>query len=33
MAPAKTDPGYLLWDSENSMIMTWFVNTMEPKIG
>ena len=31
--PAATEQGYLTWESENSMVMTWLVNSMEPKIG
>lgn len=32
-APRRDDPTYSIWDAENSMIMFWLVNSMEPKIG
>lgn len=33
-APAKKDdPAYTTWDAENSMVMTWLVNSMEEEIG
>ena len=31
-APAKDDPAYATWDAENSMVMTWLVNSMEEDI-
>ena len=31
--PEEDDPNYLDWDAENSMIMSWLVNSMEPEIG
>ena len=31
--PKEDDPNYLVWDAENSMIMSWLVNSMEPEIG
>ena len=30
--PAKEDPSYMTWDAENSMVMTWLVNSMEEEI-
>ncbi|KAL9462523.1 hypothetical protein AB3S75_000513 [Citrus x aurantiifolia] len=30
--PAKEDPSYATWDAENSMVMTWLVNSMEEDI-
>ena len=30
--PEKTNVGYAVWDAENSMIMSWLVNSMEEKI-
>ena len=27
--PTPEDPTYLTWDAENSMVMTWLVNSME----
>ena len=32
-APAVDDPNYAIWDAENSMAMTWLVNSMEKDIG
>ena len=32
MAPALEDPLYTTWDAENSMVMTWFMNSMNEKI-
>ena len=32
-APATNDPNYAVWDAENSMIMTWLVNSMDDEIG
>ena len=32
-APATNDPNYVVWDAENSMIMTWLVNSMDDEIG
>ncbi|RVX23159.1 hypothetical protein CK203_000121 [Vitis vinifera] len=29
--PTATEHGYLTWESENSMVMVWLVNSMEPK--
>ncbi|RVW51327.1 hypothetical protein CK203_075467 [Vitis vinifera] len=26
--PAKTDPTYLIWDTDNSIVMSWLVNSM-----
>ena len=31
--PAKTSPQYAIWYAENSMIMTWLVNSMDEDIG
>ena len=31
-APAVDDPIYAIWDAENSMVMTWLVNSMEEDI-
>ena len=30
--PATTDPSHATWDAENSMVMTWLVNSMEEDI-
>ena len=32
-APASVDLAYPLWDAENSMVMTWLMNSMEEDIG
>ena len=31
-APATEDPMYATWDAENSMVMTWLVNSMNEEI-
>ncbi|XP_059639129.1 uncharacterized protein LOC132281447 [Cornus florida] len=31
-APASEDPTYVTWDAENSMVMTWLVNSMDEDI-
>ena len=31
-APKSTNPAYATWDVENSMVMRWFVNSMEEDI-
>ena len=31
-AIAEADPTYATWDAENSMVMTWLVNSMEEDI-
>ncbi|KAG6515200.1 hypothetical protein ZIOFF_025585 [Zingiber officinale] len=31
--PSEKDPMYATWDAENSMVMTWLVNSMEEEIG
>ncbi|KAJ9700568.1 hypothetical protein PVL29_006057 [Vitis rotundifolia] len=31
-APAVDDPNYAIWDAENSMVMTWLVNSMKEDI-
>lgn len=31
--PDNTDPSHATWDAENSMVMTWLVNSMEEDIG
>ena len=31
-APEVDDPNYAIWDAENSMVMTWLVNSMEEDI-
>ena len=31
-APKSMDPAYATWDAENSMVMTWLVNSMEEDI-
>ena len=31
-APAPEDPAYATWDAENSMVMTWLVNSMDEDI-
>ena len=33
VAPASEDPLYTTWDAENSMVMTWLMNSMNEKIG
>ena len=33
MAPASEDPLYTTKDAENSMVMTWLVNSMNEEIG
>ena len=33
VAPASEDPLYTIWDAENSMVMTWLVNSMNEEIG
>ena len=30
--PKEDDPTYAAWDAENSMVMTWLVNSMEEDI-
>ncbi|XP_073132876.1 uncharacterized protein [Henckelia pumila] len=30
--PASEDPSYAIWDAENSMVMTWLVNSMDEDI-
>ncbi|XP_073147995.1 uncharacterized protein [Henckelia pumila] len=30
--PASKDPSYAIWDAENSMVMTWLVNSMDEDI-
>ena len=32
LQPAITDPQHAVWDAENSMVMTWLVNSMEEDI-
>ncbi|KAJ1441014.1 Gag-polypeptide of LTR copia-type [Sesbania bispinosa] len=32
-APPITEPSYSNWDAENSIVMAWLINSMEPKIG
>lgn len=32
-APEISDPSYVVWDAENSMIMAWLVNSMDEDIG
>ncbi|XP_073041799.1 uncharacterized protein [Primulina eburnea] len=32
-APSEDAPMYATWDAENSMVMTWLVNSMEEEIG
>ncbi|XP_073279534.1 uncharacterized protein [Primulina huaijiensis] len=32
-ALSEDDPMYATWDAENSMVMTWLVNSMEEEIG
>ena len=32
-APEPTDPSYDKWESENSLIMAWLINSMEVDIG
>ncbi|KAK2975560.1 hypothetical protein RJ640_011573 [Escallonia rubra] len=31
--PSKDDPSYKKWDSENHMVMSWLINTMNLEIG
>lgn len=31
-APATKDPTYATWDAENSMVMTWLVNSVDEDI-
>ena len=30
--PAKTDPTYPIWDANNSIVMSWLVNSMTDEI-
>ena len=30
--PTLEDPSYAMWDAENSMVMAWFVNSMNEDI-
>ena len=32
-APSTTDPGYDRWEIENSVIMSWLINSMVPELG
>ena len=32
-APSTTDPGYDKWEIENSVIISWLINSMVPEIG
>jgi len=31
--PPTTTPHYSSWDAKNSIVTTWFITSMEPKIG
>lgn len=31
--PDENDPAFQIWDAENSIVMAWLVNSMEPNIG
>ena len=31
--PKADDEGFERWESENSMIMSWLINSMEPEVG
>lgn len=31
-APAKIDPKYKIWKTENMMVMSWLLNSMTPEI-
>lgn len=31
--PVETNPDFQVWDAENSLVMAWLVNSMEPEIG
>ena len=31
-APKSTDPGYSAWDTEDSMLMSWLWNSMQPEV-
>lgn len=31
--PKEDDATYRVWDTENYMVMTWLINSMEAKIG
>ena len=31
-APVATDPVYNIWFAENSIVHTWLINSMEPRI-
>lgn len=33
VAPKEDDPTFQTWDSENSMVMTWLINSMDHEIG
>jgi len=32
-APPDTAPNYNTWEAENSIVMAWLINSMEPRIG
>lgn len=32
MKPKEGDSGYEAWSSENYLVMSWLINSMEPKI-
>lgn len=29
----SSDPKFSTWDAENSIVMAWIINSMEPRIG
>lgn len=31
--PDISDPAYAKWDSENSLVMSWLIHSMQPEIG
>ena len=31
--PPKYTTDYQIWEAENSIVMAWLINSMEPKIG
>ena len=33
MTPLEDDPKFQMWDSENFMIISWLINSMESEIG
>ncbi|XP_074374435.1 uncharacterized protein LOC141714838 [Apium graveolens] len=31
--PSSTDPSYNMWDTQNALVMSWLINSMEEQIG